>query len=87
MNILYPKYLSQIKLDVYETFRETFCECPTVLKTENNQINKQTNKNLYIFDPKYLCQIKSDLYKSFRETSWWCPMMNKTQNNQTYKQT
>ena len=43
-----PKYISQIKSDLHEIFRETFCGGSTMNKTRNKQIykwkNKQTNK-------------------------------------------
>ena len=57
INILDPKYISQIKPDIQEPFRETSCGCPTMIQTKTNKsINKQTNKqtNKHFLDPKYL---------------------------------
>ena len=46
INILDPKYLSQIKSNLHKIFRGTFCWCPTKIITEktNKSINKQTHK-------------------------------------------
>ena len=50
------EYISQIKLDPHETFREASCGCPMLMKTKNpdKQKNKQANKHI---DPKYRNQI------------------------------
>ena len=44
INILDPKYLSQIKSDLHKTFREASCWYPIMINTKNKQLHKQTNK-------------------------------------------
>ena len=85
-----PKYLSQIKLDLQKTFREASCWCPTLIKTKNKQIHKQTNKQtnrLTFLDPKYLSQIKLGLHEIF--TVYFCgwPKMIKIKIKSISKQT
>ena len=43
-HFLDPKYISQIKSDLYQIFRETFRGCPSMVKTKNKPIDKQTNE-------------------------------------------
>ena len=46
-SLVNQQYLSQIKSDIYKTFRETFCQCPKMIKIKKNkQINKKKTNNL-----------------------------------------
>ena len=68
---------------------ETHGGCPTMIKTKNKQIYKQTNTqtNKHFLDPKYLSQIKLDLCEIVRVYFCGCPMIIQTKNEQMYKQT
>ena len=42
-----PKYISQIKSDLHEIFREASCGCSMMIKTKNKEFYKQTNKQTF----------------------------------------
>ena len=74
--ILDPKYLSQIKPDIYETFRETSCGCPKMIKKYINI--SQPKSDLYEIFRVYSCGC-SKMIKIKKQ-------VNKQTNKQTNKQ-
>ena len=73
-NILYQQYPSQIKSNIFKTFRKYSSWYPQMIqaKKTKKQTKKQTNKQTFL-DQQYPSQIKFNIYETFSKSSWVYP--------------